>query len=279
MDAPESVKVRPISLETFSRFLVLGLGVLYVCGFAVVFLNLSPYEVSFSISLLRAQYIVVGVLACGPIILTGLFASWFSFLSATEATISPRVVLKSVAVIAWWFVAGLGVVNFFLYEFAFPFSSQSAASTLLLSNFKIFAAFGITVAVLAYFVASTWTSIRKQLASGAWTFPQWGRTFYLVMLCLAIFYVYLASFARFIYPRIPRSAGGGKPLNVTFILKAQPNNATPVVIPDSSGNRSVPYKLLLETDQRYIVISPDPKERAIEFSRDAVIGFVVLEQQ
>jgi len=35
--------------------------------------------------------------------------------------------------------------------------------------------------------------------------------------------------------------------------------------------------LLLTTDKYYVVLSPNPKERSIEISRDAVAGMVVLE--
>jgi hypothetical protein len=78
-----------------------------------------------------------------------------------------------------------------------------------------------------------------------------------------------------IYPIIPSSLGGGKPLTVVFFEgdKKMPDE----IQREGSTKRSIPYKLVLSTDKYYVVLSPAPKERSMEVSRDSVAGMIVLE--
>lgn len=75
---------------------------------------------------------------------------------------------------------------------------------------------------------------------------------------------------------IPYSLGGGKSLKVVFLLgeKEIPNFLTR----DGTSHRSVPYRLLAATERTYVILPPQPTEKSIEFSRDAVLGVVVLEE-
>jgi hypothetical protein len=47
---------------------------------------------------------------------------------------------------------------------------------------------------------------------------------------------------------------------------------------DKTGDRSVPYSLILETDNAYTVISQGSNEQAMQFNREAVEGYIVLKQ-
>ncbi|SRR6266571_5803255 len=78
-----------------------------------------------------------------------------------------------------------------------------------------------------------------------------------------------------IYPLIPSSLGGGKPLTVAFFEgdKKMPEE----IQRQGSTRRSIPYKLVLSTDKYYVVLSPSSKERSLEVSRESVAGMVVLE--
>jgi hypothetical protein len=98
-----------------------------------------------------------------------------------------------------------------------------------------------------------------------------------VLVCLLIFAWYVVFFSTNVYPQIPYNLGGGKPLSVVFLLKANTKEPVPL-IPDNSGTRSVPYKMLLATDRTLVVLAQDERERSIEFSRDAVLGVVVLKE-
>lgn len=65
-------------------------------------------------------------------------------------------------------------------------------------------------------------------------------------------------------------------MNVAFI-EGDKKFPDEIKKPEQSARRSIPYKLLLTTDKYYVVLSPNPKERSIEISRDAVAGMVVLD--
>jgi hypothetical protein len=82
-------------------------------------------------------------------------------------------------------------------------------------------------------------------------------------------------FSLRIYPLIPSSLGGGRPLTVVFFEgdKKMPD----AILREGSTKRSVHYKLVLSTDKYYVVLSPAPKERSMEVSRDSVGGMIVLE--
>jgi hypothetical protein len=99
--------------------------------------------------------------------------------------------------------------------------------------------------------------------------------FYLAFLFMIVV-SYTVWFAARIYPLIPYSFGGGRPLAIVFI-EGEKKMPDEIKRADPSGKRSVPYKLLLSTDKYYVVVSPSPKEKSIELSRDSVAGMIVLE--
>jgi hypothetical protein len=99
--------------------------------------------------------------------------------------------------------------------------------------------------------------------------------FYLAFL-LVIVIGYAVWFSVRVYPLIPFSLGGGRPLTVVFI-EGEKKMPEEIQKPDPALNRSIPYKLLLSTDHYYVVISPSSSERSIEVSREAVAGIVVLQ--
>ena len=78
-----------------------------------------------------------------------------------------------------------------------------------------------------------------------------------------------------IYPLIPFSVGGGKPLTMVF-FEGEKKMSDEIQKVDRSAKRSIPYKLLLATDKSFVVVSPSDKERSVEISRDSVAGMVVL---
>ena len=101
------------------------------------------------------------------------------------------------------------------------------------------------------------------------------RAFYLTLL-LMITLGHAVWFSVRVYPLIQFSLGGGGPLTVAFMEREKK-------VPDglkadaSSTGRSIPYKLVAETDKYYVVLSPEQNEKSIEVSRDSVVGIVVLQ--
>jgi len=97
---------------------------------------------------------------------------------------------------------------------------------------------------------------------------------YLALL-LMIVLCYAVWFSARVYPLIPFSLGGGKPLIVAF-FEGEKKMPDEIQRAGQSSKRSVPYQLLLETDRSFVVVTPSDKERCIEISRDSVGGMVVL---
>ncbi len=96
-------------------------------------------------------------------------------------------------------------------------------------------------------------------------------------LLIFFFFAYMKQFSQDVYSKIPFALGGGRPQSVVFLLKQGPES--PPVVRDRTGDRSIPYSLILETDNAYAVISQDSNEQAIQFNREAVEGYVVLGQK
>ena len=86
---------------------------------------------------------------------------------------------------------------------------------------------------------------------------------------------YIRCFSTTVYPVIPSTVGGGRPQGVVFLLDKE--RGVPPVMPDGSGARSVPYKLLLKTDSTYVVQSQKEGEKAIEFRQESVKGMVTID--
>jgi hypothetical protein len=97
-------------------------------------------------------------------------------------------------------------------------------------------------------------------------------------LCVLTFFGYMSYFARSLYSEIPFAIGGGKPQTISVLVKQNHDRASaPVVLEQLGGARSIPYRLVLETDLTYTVLSGVPKEGAIQLNRDSVAGYIILE--
>ncbi len=96
-------------------------------------------------------------------------------------------------------------------------------------------------------------------------------------LLIFFFLAYMKQFSQDVYSKIPFALGGGKPQSVVFLLKQ--GAESPPVVRDKAGNKSIPYSLILETDNAYAVVSQDSNEQAIQFNREAVEGYIVLRQK
>jgi len=121
-----------------------------------------------------------------------------------------------------------------------------------------------------------WLSWRADTQKETWWLNRThAAPFYLALLVMIVA-SYAVWFSVRIYPLIPFSLGGGKPLTVMF-LEGDKRMPDGIERPEPDAKRSVPYKLLLSTDRYYVVVSPLPNERSMEISRDAVAGIIVLQ--
>ena len=99
-----------------------------------------------------------------------------------------------------------------------------------------------------------------------------------VLVCFGTFALwlkYISYFSIAVYPVIPIALGGGKPQSVVFIIDSAEHGSP--VLADNSRTHSIPYKLLLQTEDSYVVESPTRGEKAVEFRMESVRGMIVVQ--
>jgi len=253
-------------LDSLSKCVAVAVGVIYLIGFLVVSAHLSRYGVS-SFSVLQLQYLIAGSWLLGPpIVFISLFGGEsFKERAAplhSEKTDWPRFV----------FVSLVGIIPFAM------FYGLLAAIPGIWENFTWGIGFRVFLFYFAlwlcgHYLLNAW---RVQTEKETWLVNRrHAAPFYLILL-LAIALGYVFWFSARIYPLIPFSLGGGRPLTIAFIAgeKKLPDE----IKADISLKRSIPYQLLVTTDRSYVVVSQEPNEKSIEVSRDSVGGIVVLEE-
>lgn len=256
-------------LESLSKFLALALAVLYLVGFLVVASYLLRYGVS-SFSVLQLQYLIAGAWVIGP-------PTLYTWIRDTTSRFELRAAPDP---------KGTGIFSWPRFVLALFFSGIPGGIFLILlaiiPNFFENLTWGIGWRILLFYIAMTWIAQlfwisrkRDPEKETKWVNRTHAAPFYLAFL-LVIVIGYAVWFSIRIYPLIPFSLGGGRPLTVVFIEgdKKMPDE---IQRPDPASKRSIPYQLLLSTDHYYVVISPSEGERSMEVSRESVAGIVVLQ--
>ena len=118
-------------------------------------------------------------------------------------------------------------------------------------------------------------SYRTEPPNETWAFNKsHAAPFYLSTLFVLVF-GYTLWFSLRLYPLIPSTLGGGKPLTVEF-FEGEKKMPDEILKPSPLAKRSVPYKLLLTTDKYFVVVLPSDNEHSMEIGRDSVAGMVVI---
>jgi hypothetical protein len=277
-------------LEISGKIVALSFAIVYATGLLIVAFHLGQYGVS-SLSLLRTQYIVAGLLMFVPSVVTLAFVSAAftdPFRTHREddevqpANIISVETAKRVGQVLWNALWTVIVLNSTLAALASLFvPSLGNAEYLIFQNWKSFLWCSLQIVILVkvasvvftYLLAVTIDPV-KYLKRSELVAAGMALGFFLVVLLSSAQY-----FSRRIYPLIPYEFGGGQPLKVVFLLK--PDAATelaPVLAMDATGKESAPYYLLMETSDSYVVISQKKGERAIELKKDVVHAVVTVAQ-
>jgi|SRR5271157_82833 len=252
--------------EALTRPFAAALGLLYLLGFLVVASYLSRYGVS-SFAVLQLQYLIAGVWALGPPVL-------YASLLHTERRFAERAAPEVAGKFNWRRFAisslGTGVPSSLLLVLLarIPNVSESITWGTGIRLFLFF--FAMVICAQLFWISRRADSKRETW----WVNRSHAAPFYLALL-LMIVLCYVLWFSVRIYPLIPFSLGGGKPLTVAFI-EGEKKMPDEIQKADRTAKRSVPYKLLLATDKSFVVVSPSDKERSVEINRDSVAGMVVL---
>jgi len=253
-------------LEWLPKVFATALGCLYLVGFVVVASFLSRYGVS-SFAVLHLQYLTAGIWAVGP---PAILASLISI----ERRFSERAAPELERRFSW-------------RRFAISSVASGISSNLFLvllariPNVSEGLTWGMGVRLFLFFMAMFncallfWLSRRTDAGKETWWINRSHAAPYYLALLLLILFGYSLWFGSRIYPLIPFSLGGGRPLTVVF-FEGEKQMPDEIQKADHSAKRSIPYKLLLTTDKSFVVVSPSDKERSVEISRDCVGGIVVL---
>jgi hypothetical protein len=256
-------------IEWVPKLLGASVGFIYLVGFLVVTRHLSSYGVS-SFAVFQLQYLVAGVWVVAPIAVMALmqraaqrFADralsvqregdtipWRRRFIVACVTSVPGALLIGATV---GFVGNIEGANWHVGAFLFIFyiAMLSSGDLLWLS----------------------WTS--PQQGKQTWWANRHATPFYATLL-MSIFLTYVSFFAVRIYPLVPYSLGGGKPLTVVFLMGDR--NVSDFLATGKSSHTSAPYKLLATTEKTFVILPTDSNQESIEFNRDAVLGVVVLRE-
>lgn len=261
-------------LEDVSKFLALGLVVLYLLGFLVVAYNLSQYGVS-SMAVLKLQYLLAGIWLLLPLaVLSLLIAGFLAFSWLPLPKGKPRIRLVGFTSLIASFALVLATLSAFGVNVV-AFYDKGSTHANFIDRVSILAGI-VAMAAFFWYVGRILKDEPNEKMNRN---IQKTAVFYFLTASVLILLGYVSFFARNWYPLIPYSLGGGKPASVVFLLKTEMGHGESPVISDSSGMRSIPYKLLFVTDKTFVVLSPSKEEKAIEFNRDAVIGVVMLKAE
>lgn len=262
----ESTQTSKLTLDSFSKLFALTITILYFIGFLVVASHLSRYGVS-SFSVLQLQYLIAGIWVLGP-----------PAVQATLTLISNRFDERAAPVaegkFSWRRFAfsslftGIPSLLFIVLLVSIPTIVESM-------TWKIFGRLFLFYLVMVNCAQIFWMSWQADTKKETWWMNRsHAAPFYLALL-LMIVMSYTLWFSVRIYPMIPFSLGGGRPLTVAFI-EGEKKLPSEIKKADPGAKRSLPYELLLTSERSYVVRSPDPSEKSIEISRDSVAGMTVL---
>ena len=254
-------------IESFSKVFAVTLAFLYLLGFLVVASYLSRFGIS-SFSVLHLQYLIAGIWVLGPPVV-------YSFLTFASRRFDERAAPEIEGKFNW---------RRFLISLLLSGIPSGLFLALLVKLPSVVEnmTWGMGIRVFLFYIAMLnfaqlfWMSRQADIKQETWWMNRThAAPFYFAFLFMIVV-SYAVWFAARIYPLIPYSFGGGRPLAIVFI-EGEKKMPDEIKRADPSGKRSIPYKLLLSTDKYYVVVSPSPKEKSIELSRDSVAGLIVLE--
>lgn len=265
MFAPDEQNEILSALERVSKLVGFSAAFIYLAGFVVVSRYLSRYGV-YSLSIFQLQYLVAGTWAVAPLVGITLTLRSSQQFGGTAWEKWGRFTWRRLAVISTVTTLPFGLA---LGAVAGLFGDVEGLKWAAISRLAL------SYWILANCIDAAWISWRVKPEFETWWANRKAVSFYLTLLGV-LFFIYILYFAGAVYPGIPFSLGGGRPLSVMFLSgeKSLPDG----ILRDGTSHRSIPYKLIAVTDKSYIVLSQNKNEQSIEFNREAVQGMVILRE-
>jgi len=286
--ADSETLTQKLTLSKLSEASAFVIGGTYLLGVFVVLRHLSTFGVS-SVSLFRLQYIIAGTWALLPMMaILAILQAYNVKLEMTKPLTKNalsnirRAAVRAAAVS--FFTEFLAIAVVFLLVLAFFWFGLSADFESAMN--AIVDRRALILLGFALLIGWAWWAAKECLRRAAsWQQESDSRrarlyrvfSLYCLTLCLIFGCLYILYFTKEIYPRIPYSLGGGEALQVSFLFRE--GSKPPYLLADMTGSRSVPYKLLVATENAFVVQSPNKDELSLEIRREAVEGMVVLAKE
>jgi hypothetical protein len=264
--------------ERITRLLPLGLGAAYIVGFLIVGLQLAGYGAS-PLELVKLQYLAAGfwfgLVVLFYYALTALFRSFFLEKEEAESGRLPRK-HRSINVLSS-IVMGLAFCSFPAPTYLFQKMPRFREAVAVLSAWHhslipiVLTLVFVDILIQVYFLARERPVRPDKL--------QFWKGFFIVLApftAVLLLTSCVQFFARGVYPNISFSLGGGKTRQVIFWLGPSTGATESFLERDGTKSYTVPYELLVESENSLVVISPKEGQKAIQFDRKSVGAMFVL---
>jgi hypothetical protein len=280
---PDNI-VRP--LETITKLATAILAIWYLAGLAATSLYLSQFGIS-SLTFLKVQYVIVGVwMSIPPFAVVSCFSLYYSFVKHEYQYGPPPWKWKFARVLdhVHRFISAVGALLLLIFLFLLAISVLAPhvnplffiPGSLRALTFLLFDLIGIAVFGRATF---SWLGEEHPRGAEEGSLKTFVDGVVAASLFVALAFLYVAYFATRLYPHIPSALGGGRPLSVIFVLSKDHDAQSVPLQLDPGGNRSIPYRLLVEDERNYFVLSDRDNESSLEIDRSVVLGMIVLKDQ
>ena len=246
--------------EGFIKIGVFLGAVVYGVGYIVVTLHLSEYGVS-TFELLRVQYVMAGF--------------WFFF---------PITLSILVAAVVYWIrthipkqESELGWAHYTITTMALVITTTATAFPLktLALQLGVMATLGyLYPSLLIIILALMFLAVLRKFRSRPETGPSVLRRTVLWVLLFGLGMTFLSKYAKEDYPLIPRSLGGGRPVRVKVVQKAQVDLSSYLFSGEEPNVQEVSCRLLFETSSQLILLPFDSNNTAVGIDKSQ-IGAVI----
>ncbi|HEY6154687.1 MAG TPA: hypothetical protein VIW07_13180 [Candidatus Udaeobacter sp.] len=253
------------ALEILGKALLAATGFCYAIGLIVVNVHLSEYRV-YSLNLLQLNYVMAGLWALLPIMLSWLIASVVVMAAIQEMERRHQAKWTTWTVLA--VVGGTIATCFGALRILYKLCEYL--------GFK-FTWSWVRVVLLGFAVGFMVVGLAWELGTRATfkTLKSFATNLVYIFSALGFFVFYIAVFAHGPYSDIPSGFGGGRPSFVQLVVDPKDKpflTLAKVNFPQS--DRSDPVQLLLATDKELIVL-PQINDSAVSVSTDIVKAVIL----
>jgi hypothetical protein len=269
--APVTLGFAKRKAEAIAAIGTITVAALYALGFGVTLLHYSQLGIT-SLSLLRAQYILVGFYLVLPAAAFWAFSNVAIFLiSLYEIYFQKELQKLRWVKITLSLVAGIGLLlvwSFTRDVFAEPRMMQWL-DTVSSSTF-------LWVLGLTSFVALRLMP-RPEKGSKWIAVAASGKTLLVTTLAVCVFR-YVALFSTYGFPLIPQQYGGGAPAKIRLIPSQSAKDESAVIKMDTKlKDRSQTYELIFEDADTYILRDPENTTLVLRLKKTLFVGYELLD--